>query len=288
MDLSSRIIEQLLCQLNELNPQRLKIKIAICLSGGLRTFVAAFPSFIKHVVKPNEDKFEFHFFGAFLYCPGDKDEDKALRLLELIIPQLRSYTLFPLNDLRATTAAQHAREYGDEHQEKVLSKTEFIVPALNVLTMYKAIELADEERLKYERLTGIKYPWVARSRPDLLFHTDLNLDQLVERATDTAYLPWLDEKHGLAFDQFCVGTRGAMEVYARALDTSSKAVVNTDLVEFYPEKLLWYHLAAPEAGVTVCRLAGYDAMLARPAAAGAIREDDPYAKLKRDYPDSFA
>jgi hypothetical protein len=285
--LSTRVIQNLLTQLDGLKSSGERVKIAICLSGGLRTFVAAFPSFVKHVVKPNEQQFEFHFFGTFLYSPGDEDEEKALRLLELMIPLLKGYSLFPLDELRATTATQHAQQYGVEHQESVLSKTKFPVPALNVLTMYQAIKLADVERRKYQNLTGTKYAWVARSRPDLLFHTNLDLSQLVDRGAAAAYLPWFDAKIGLAFDQFCIGTPGAMDAYARALETANEAVVNSDLVEFYPERLLWHHLARPEAAIKVCQLTGYDAMLARPAPAG-IREDDPYAKLKRDYPDSFS
>ena len=48
--------------------------MAVCLSGSLRTFLDAYPTFKKHIEEPNP-AFEFEFFGDFVTQAGDKREE---------------------------------------------------------------------------------------------------------------------------------------------------------------------------------------------------------------------
>ena len=67
-------------------------RVAVCMSGGLRTFTAAYPTFAELVLDANSDQFDFDIFGNFLYVPGDAAEENALAKLQEMIPQLRSFS----------------------------------------------------------------------------------------------------------------------------------------------------------------------------------------------------
>jgi hypothetical protein len=252
------------------------------MSGGLRTFISAYPSFAEQVLAANADEFDFDVFGNFLYFPGDADEENALAKLQETMPELRSFSKSPLDDLRKATENWHSATFGAEFNERVLSKDQFPHPPLNVLTMLNSIQLADKERREYEEKHGFVFDLVIRARPDLMWKAPLPLNQIeLPAESDAVYLPWFNEELKLAFDQFAVASSPAMTKYARGMEAAGKVVADPELCDIYAEKLMYHHLRSSEQ-LTLHTLEGYEALLARPDG-----EVDPFAKLKKDFPAAF-
>jgi len=134
-----------------------------------------------------------------------------------------------------------------------------------------------------------EYDNVVRIRPDLHWRRPLTLPARgVAEGGDggekVLYLPWFSRREALANDQVAIAAPVVMQEY---IDVFRKTAVPlfSQGSAVHPERTLYDHLASVP-GLEWRALEGCDYALGR-VVDGKFKDDDPYAKLKRDFPRAF-
>lgn len=151
---------------------------------------------------------------------------------------------------------QHIQElYGPNLKKLAVFNFDEIRPTfpdifyVGMLSMYWQIKKANDLRKEYEREQDFQYDLIFRSRPDLLFHTGLEIDNPGSLG-ETLWVYGLTE-HWVK-DVFALGTSVTMDVYSQLYDKLPEyATIRDSFVPppgetcvFWPEQLLKHHLEA--------------------------------------------
>ncbi len=202
-----------------------KMKIALCLSGHMRKFEQIAPS-LRFL--PACDVF-IHTWDKLGYASNYKT-DSALnstnidKIKKLYNPaQLVVENSSFINELIAEC---------NQYAPHLIGVPK---PLGHMASMFYKIYAANELRKRHEMEAGIKYDWVIRSRPDLLFHGDTRLP---EYQTGAVFIPGHLSGGGWLCDQFAISGPDEMDLYASSF-FNLKDYFSAKM-DYYPEKYLDY------------------------------------------------
>lgn len=204
------------------------MKVAVCISGQMRTFRKAYSSLIKHVINPykadvfidtwsntgNTNKLILFFpagFGIKLpkdYWHSEPDVISHQKsLFEISFPNL-------YNKLQVLAAADDRisrEELIDIYSPQAVRIEDFDIKlfdsinideiskkfpdrtGMNALPMFYKIFYCNQLRMEYEKKAKFLYDVVIRTRPDLYFHEDLIIDkENIKNKLFTLYNPYYE------------------------------------------------------------------------------------------------
>lgn len=200
------------------------MRVALCLSGHLRSFERTWQSLRKFIIDPLQADVFIHTWNTLgVYNHIDShtvacDTNKYLNKIKYCYNP-KNIVIEPINKTR-----------GRKYQPYLVDKRNCV----GVTNMFYKIHKADELMRNYSN-----YDLVIRARPDLAFHCEINNDHIQQSIEEKSiFLP--DFGHFTGFnDQFAFGSSDSMKVYANCyleLDTWATQV------PFLPETLLKHHL----------------------------------------------
>lgn len=213
---------------NTLNPNQ-KPKVALCISGHLRTFESNFKTIKEHILdKLDCDVFihtwdmlgaPFRAGDSNLHITDTKRYVNTIQHLyqpkKLIIEGSKQFNVPPI---------MHQRS--DGHRDIV-----------GILSMFYKIEECNKMRKEYEEENNIKYDFVIRFRADLWMDGPIPIDS--RTTTNHLYLP-IYGNFGGACDQIAFGSPAIMDKYCSLFSNIEKYLHAG--CPLNPEKLLLFHL----------------------------------------------
>ena len=211
------------------NPKSVKNtpKIALCISGYLRTFEHAYDHLYRYLLsRVNCDVF-IHTWNKI----GSSNRDMDLKLANI------DTSLFTnkLNSFYNPKKIVVENQGSFDSTQKMFDKA-FGRDVQGVLSMFYKVEACNKLKSEYEEENNFKYDFVIRYRPDIVIN-DI-LDFTVKR--DILYIPKFGDFGGLN-DQFAYSSSEIMDTYS-SLYSHIKEYVEEDDIMLNPEFLLNHHI----------------------------------------------
>jgi len=226
-----------------------KKKIAMCISGYLRTFEECYPTIFKNIIEDNDIDIFIHTYDKLGNSSGwrhpiDLSEDINMGFLENI-PNVKVIAVQKWDDIR--------------YQFEKFRKFQPNITNINVIAciFYKILK-CNELRKEYEIENNIKYDLIIRMRGDQIFEKKINLD-FPENKILINYYPWGDEDYIHHFvgddcdlegcrneiewinDRFAVGNSENIDYLCDLYNHFEELIVDEKYVEL--EHLLYKHIA---------------------------------------------
>jgi hypothetical protein len=215
--------------------QKPKKKIAMCISGYLRTFKECYPSILKNIIQDHDVDIFIHTYDKLGNSSGwrhpiDLSEDIDMDFLESI-PNIKVIVTEKWDDIK------YKFEKFREFQPGVTN--------INVIaTIFYKIYQANLLRKQYEKEHNIEYDLVIRMRGDQFFEKAINLDFPEEKILINAY-PWGDEDYVHRFngggnerdeerwinDRFAVGKPELIDYLSELYLKFGELITETEFVE---------------------------------------------------------
>lgn len=219
-------------------------KIAICISGYLRTFKECYPTIEKNIIRDNDVDIFIHTYDKVGNSSGwrhpiDLSEDIDMDFLQNI-PYIKKIVTEKWDDIK------YKFEKFREYQPSVTN--------INVIaTIFYKIYQANLLRKEYEKEKNIEYDLVIRMRGDQIFEKAINLDFPKNKILINAY-PWGDEDYTHRFkgdddirneiewvnDRFAVGKPELIDYLSELYLNFGELIKDVEFVEL--EYLLHKHL----------------------------------------------
>ena len=218
-------------------------RVAVCVSGHLRQVKQGFAAFIRNVISPNIDRFDFDFFidtwdqGDWRSPPG---EQRNLGMLDPeIIDWIRQHIKPPAFRIQQPIPWDTSRydPYIKPGHQKKGTRGE------HILGMYYKIMRANELKSDHERTLGFEYDTVMRWRTDFAFKEPLILagELADDRVYDAVWVPeHKNNSDDWLFDAFAMGDSNSMNNYSVAFWALDIHIFGNRV--FRPEPLLRYHM----------------------------------------------
>lgn len=210
-------------------------KIALCLSGYLRTFEECYPSILKNIIADNDVDIFIHTYDKIGNSSGwrypiDLSQNINMEFLENL-PNLKILAVQKWDDIRYQ-----------------FEKFRFIVPNvtnINVIaTIFYKIYMCNELKKQYEIDNNFKYDLVIRTRGDQVFEKKINLDFPTNKILINAY-PWGDEDYVHHYtepdkfenekkcisDRFAIGTSENIDILSNLYLNFEELITNSESVE---------------------------------------------------------
>lgn len=209
------------------------MRLAFCLSGHMRTFEITAESQVRNIIRPNKADVFISTWDVIGFGKHDKWQEADFQA--------------PLDRGRIEVL------YGDYLKKLEVynfNQVQTIFPKCfytGMVSMYWQIYQADELRRAYERENGFRYDIVVRCRPDLLFHTGIEIED-PRQLGDVLWVRHPNEQY--IDDQFALGCPRVLEIYSNLynflpqyheLHESMRPPQGYDCV-CTPEQTLKYHL----------------------------------------------
>ena len=169
-------------------------KIALCLSGHLRSFERTFQSLQEQLLKKTDCDIFLH-----IWEPENK------RLKDQIF--YRAQQLY--SPKKVVMESQKHFEVTSEMSKRIIDPRNHA----GVLSMFYKIEVCNNLKREYENENNFKYDCVIRCRPDLFFENNFSIDDMKD--SNSIYLPPIGDFGGLN-DQFAFGSSELMDRYSCA------------------------------------------------------------------------
>ena len=163
----------------------MKKKIAMCISGYLRTFEECWPSIKKNIIDGNDIDIFIHTYDKLGNSKGwrhpmNLTEDININFLENI-PNIKIIVTEKFENIK--------------YKFEKVRKLHPGVTNINVIeTIFYKIYMCNELRKQYEKEHDFKYDLVIRMRGDQIFERKINLDFPEDKILINAY-PWGDEDY---------------------------------------------------------------------------------------------
>lgn len=182
------------------------MKVALCLSGHLRSFRQTFYSLHKYIIEPyNPDIFIFTYENKGF--DGDRGDRAAINQLATTEELDNLYHPIKCVITRAKKNHLNMIKYKDRVGSGVRDAT--IIPS-----MFHSVYRANLLKTEYEQEIGRSYDVVIRSRPDILYETPLDKNEFENCMTSNAiYIPTFGNYGGYN-DQFAFGSSLSMDLYS--------------------------------------------------------------------------
>ena len=173
-------------------------KIALCISGYLRTFEECYPTILKNIIQDNDVDIFIHTYNKIGNSSGwrhpiDLSEDINMEFLESI-PYIKMMRVENWDNIK----------YKFNEFKKIHPQTTNI----NVIgTIFYKIYMCNQLRKEYEIENNVKYDLIIRMRGDQIFEKKINLDFPENKILINSY-PWGDEDYVHHFISEDCGTDG--------------------------------------------------------------------------------
>lgn len=179
-----------------LNSLYQKPKVAVCLSGSLRSIEKCHENFLMNVITNNKDMFDLK---LFYFLPMDINSHKITKINnEGFIIQIEKDE--PLKPLNCVFNGRQSR-----------LDSESCGGLKGWLYQLQGIERSFEMVEKYEKQNNITFDYILRIRHDVLFIEKINFAELVP---DRLNIPYFHKWFGLN-DRFAFGPRDMMVIYMK-------------------------------------------------------------------------
>jgi hypothetical protein len=227
-----------------------KRKIALCLSGYLRTFEDCWPSIKENLIQDNDVDIFIHTYDKLGHSSGwrhpiDLSEDINLKFLESI-PNIKIVVTEKWNDIK--------------YQFEKFKKTQPFITNINTIaTILYKIYKCNELKCQYEKENNFIYDLVIRTRPDQIFTKKINFDFPKDKILINSY-PWGDEDfihqhhiidsngvfdYSLEYfclnDRFAVGSSENIDYLSNLYNNFDELITNLELKSPL-EQILYLHL----------------------------------------------
>ena len=204
---------------NDMVSKNKKQKVALCISGNLRTFNQTFPNINKNILSQyNCDVFIHTWENCHSNNLIDKIDHSAIVNLfgpkNIVIEKNKQFIITPIMEKQ--------KEHGRNIQ--------------NMLSMFYKIKKCNDLKNEYEKQYNIKYDAVIRFRSDILLLDKLPINGIEK---DYLYSPVYGNFGGLC-DQIAFGSSDIMNKYCSLFDFIEQYLTEGQI--FNPEKILLYHI----------------------------------------------
>lgn len=222
-------------------------KIALCLSGQLRTFAQVFASQKKFILDPFQPDVFIHTWSdsneEMLQMPAKWPTLGFCGMLRKRFPWTRDRTKRIPRDVPDTEIKRVESLYAPvsiqvEKLADTSKKWQAAEPA-NLLAMYTSLNRSIQLKAEHEKRGGFKYDLVIRSRFDLLFKEPL--DAVVPSGSSTLSIPNPQWDFGGVNDQFAIGASWMIDWYGQLIEHIER-YSKMEKIAFHPETLLKHHL----------------------------------------------
>jgi len=224
-------------------------KIAMCISGYLRTFEECYPSILKNIIQDNDVDIFIHTYDKIGNSSGwrhpiDLSENINMEFLESI-PNIKVIAVQKWDNIK----------YKFDKVREIIPN----VTNINIIeTIFYKIYMCNQLRKDYEKENNIKYDLIIRMRGDQVFEKKINLDFPENKILINAY-PWGDEDYVHHFvgddcgqpgsrnetewlnDRFAVGNSENIDYLCDLYNNFEELIKESDFIEL--EHLLYRHLS---------------------------------------------
>ena len=217
------------------------MRVALCLSGHLRSFVDTHVSLRNNIIdKLNADVFihTWNFIGSSIHIDGGT----------VAIP-----TVNMQNQIKAWYKPVHMTIEPIKHGLGEKYRKYLVDPRCpnSITNMFYKIHMADKLRQDYEYRNNFTYNLVIRARPDLLFESSLHKNH-IDVASQQGFLciPEFGHFDGIN-DQFAFGNSQVMSIYSNCYNELDKWAPK---VPFKPEPILKHHVMEHKLPIQLTRI----------------------------------
>jgi len=193
-----------------------KIKIALCLSGEPRNSMFCFP-YISESFLVNYPQFEIDtYIHTF----------KNYRAINLYNPVKLEIEYKDENKIYKSYTSKYGINFVDLHN----------TPFRNTFLMHYGIDKC------FELTSEVKYDYYIRCRPDIMFHSRLDLNYIISSLEDENKDIWIPHSYDNSYwkhiinDQLAVGNFKAIKAYSNTVYNLKELV--DQVKSYYPEELL--------------------------------------------------
>lgn len=187
------------------------MKIAICISGLMRTFEETFPSFQKHFLKMNGN------VDIFIHT-WNTNTINVEKLYHPVKMKIENDIVFPVHPLMHTKNIHNKRN------------------PQNILSMYYKIDKCNQLKCEYEIENNFKYDCVVRFRSDILLEENFTIN---ENNLDRISIPKYADYFGIN-DQIAYSNSENMNIYSSAFNNLNQYIDDVNMLD--PELFLKHHI----------------------------------------------
>lgn len=208
------------------------MKIALCLSGHLRNFERTYPALYFYFLKDHDVDIFIHTWDKLGFSCAFKT-DQTLNDTEPKLAEVNRLYKPKKIIVESSSFVEELKRQGDEYAPHLKNEPKHVG---HMASMFYKIYAANELRRKYEIETGIKYDWIIRCRPDLLFQNEIKLP--TEKKPGKIWMPRALSSPDWYNDQFAIGLPDDMDLYSSAFFDIPEYFQARQ--EYYPEKfMIW-------------------------------------------------
>lgn len=159
------------------------MKIAICFSGGIRSFLTCYPSIFKNVVMPLNPDIFFHLWSQPIY----KNYDTSFNNFKFQEDECSQQKVYEILNQENKVKDFVIDEYSEDWQDYIIKNC--IDPdiinkldqkdkdyAISAICMYYKIQKANDLKINYENKNNFKYDLVIRARLDFIWNQQFKLE----------------------------------------------------------------------------------------------------------------
>jgi hypothetical protein len=221
------------------------MKVAVCISGHLRSFKQGYDNFFKTFIEPNPE-FQFDFFvSTWDSCDWrTKEKDKSV---DVIIKEFTSLYNPIQIEVERNIIWNTSKYMPHVHHERWLKKGYGGVRSsgCHILGMYYKIKKCNDIKIKYENNNNFIYDLSMRHRSDFSFEGAVNLNEILKDSKETLFVPFCCEKSknsGIPIrDVFGISSSKNINYYSSLFSNIDDVVEKYDT--FRPEPMLFNHLS---------------------------------------------
>lgn len=211
------------------------MKIAICLSGHMRKFEETFPTLYFYFLKNYDCDIFIHTWNTIGYGCAFKTDHNYHLSAEIKLPEINRLYKPKKIIIENVDFIEELKSQGDQYAPHLKNCPKHVG---HMASMFYKIYAANELRKKYEVESGVKYDWVVRCRPDLIFHRTVELPKI--QTTGKVYLARGQCNPGWYSDQFAIALPNDMDLYSSFFFHMPEYFQARN--EFYPEKFMDWSL----------------------------------------------
>jgi hypothetical protein len=220
------------------------MKIALCLSGHMRSFERTYPTLYFYLLKNHDVDIFIHTWDKLGFSCQFKT-DNMLNDTSEKLDQIHNLYKPKSIIVESSSFVEELKRQGNEYAPHLANEPKHVG---HMAAMFYKIYAANAIRKKYQLETGTEYDWVIRCRPDLLFSNEITLP--LEKKPETIWLPQSSCSPGWYNDQFAIGSSDDMDLYSSAFFDISEYFKSKN--EFYPEKFMVWTLNKKNLKVDWC------------------------------------
>jgi hypothetical protein len=152
---------------SEFKSQRVAKKVAVLLCGQLRNIEFCIDSLLEHLIQPNQESTEFHFFIATQDCVSIKPRLSAGLINQYFVYPIDANSSCQLYQKKVNVCNIHVRECYQTVLANQLPNMQ--LKMVGWTETFLDLKLAIEMAFAYETKNNVKYDLFIRTRPDFLY-----------------------------------------------------------------------------------------------------------------------